>query len=243
YVELISAQPGLQPQGRIGDLVASGREGWVGFALATTDPQAAVAILRERGLAVEGPTPGRLDSGDEFSRGWQVVWLDQPPLPGMPFLIRHDTSGAERQRLLAGTVGAAPHPMGARSIAGITVAVDDLESAVAAYERCFDLRPAAYDEDAMLAARTAALPLASGATITLAAPAYAGHGPVAQALSQHGGGLFSVTLAVADLAGAVRELRGRGIGVRVDEPDDILVAAQLNHRQIHGARLALVAAG
>ena len=160
YIELISAQPGARPHGRIGSLLAPGREGWVGFALATVDPQETADTLARRGVAVDGPAPGWLETGDQFSRGWQVVSLNEPPLPGMPFLIRHDTAGEERQRLLAGNIGLAPHPNGARTIAGITVAVDDLEIAAAAYERCFDLQATILGEDTMLAARTATAVLA-----------------------------------------------------------------------------------
>lgn len=242
YVELISAQPGQQPHGHVGDLLRSGAEGCVGFALATRDIQQAAQTLRARGIAVEGPQPGRLETGDAFSRGWQSLRLADPPIGGMPFLIQHDAQGEERLRLLAGPVGPAPHPLGARHIAALTVAVDDLDAGAAAYTRCFALQATSSGDDPMLAARTATLPLPSGASLILAAPAHAGHGPVAQVLRDRGPGLFSVTLAVSDLVAAVRDLRGRGIGVRVDEPDDVLVAAQLNHRQTHGARLGLVAA-
>lgn len=243
YIELISAQPGARPHGHVGALLATGLEGCAGFALATPDSAGSAATLRERGVEIEGPAPGRLETGDAFSRGWQSLWIADPPTAGLPFLIRHDAQGPERLRLLEGHAGHAPHPIGARRIAAITVAVEDLEAALAAYARCFDLAPSATGHDAMLAAQTATLPLESGAEIILAAPAQAQHGPVAEALRERGAGLFAVTLAVADLAGAVRNLRGRGIGVRVDEPDDVLVAAQLNHRQTFGARLALVAAG
>lgn len=242
YIELISAPRDAQPHGWIGDLLASGMEGCAGFALSTPDPAAAAQRLRQRGLAVEGPAAGRLDSGDEFSRGWQVVRPVDPPIDGMPFLIRHDSAGAERRRLLAGRAGLAPHPLGARYVAGITVAVANLEVGLSAYALYFDLESSERGEDPMLAAATARLPLESGAVITIAAPLRADHGPIAQALRDRGAGLFALTIAVDDLAAAVRTLRGRGVGVRVDEPDDILVAAQLNHRQTHGARLGLVAA-
>jgi hypothetical protein len=121
--------------------------------------------------------------------------------------------------------------------------VADLEAAAHAYLQCYDLAPDGEPiEDAMLKARTLPLRLPSGAIVILAAPMRADAGPIAMALQERGEGLFAVTLAVDDLQGAVRALRGRGIGVRVDEPEGVLVAAQLNHRQLHGARLGLVAA-
>jgi hypothetical protein len=126
-------------------------------------------------------------------------------------------------------------------VAGVTVAVENLDGALATYQKCFDLEAAGTrGHDAMLAADTATLALPSGATIVLASPSTPDHGPVAQVLGGRGEGLFCITLAVADLATAVRDLRSRGLGVRVDEPDGVLAAAQINHRQLYGARLGLV---
>ena len=242
YIELISLQGGTAARGWLAEMLASGRQGCAGFALATGDPRAAAATMRERGLSVDGPAPGRLDTGDRYSRGWEVVRLVQPPIEGLPFLIRHETAGEERRLLLGGRVGLAPHSLGATRIASITVAVPDVQDGVDTYRRCFDLEPAGRREDRMLAAQLADLPLASGAVISLAAPTTPGQGPIAQHLAIRGAGLFAIALAVEDLQGAVTELRGRGIGVRVEDPDGILVSAQLNHQQTYGARLGLVAA-
>lgn len=242
YIELISLQCDAPAKDWLAEMLASGHQGCAGFALATGDPQASAAAMRARGISVDGPAPGRLDTGDRYSRGWEVVRLVQPPIKGLPFLIRHESEGEERRRLLGGRVGLAPHRFRAVGIASITVAVPDVQDGIDTYNRCFDLEPAGRREDRMLAAQLADLPLASGAIISLAAPTTSGQGPVAQHLATRGAGLFALTLAVEDLHGAVTELRGRGIGVRVEEPNGILTAAQLNHRQIFGARLGLVAA-
>ena len=242
YIELISLQGDAPARGWLAEMLASGHQGCAGFALATGDPQAAAASMRERGLTVDGPAPGRLDTGDRYSRGWQVVRLLRPPIEGLPFLIRHESEGEERRLLLGGQVGLAPHSLGAMRIAAITIAVPDVQNAIDTYRRCFDLEPAGHREDRMLAAQLADLALASGAIIFLAAPTTPGHGPVAQHLATRGAGLFALTLAVENLQGAVTDLRGRGIGVRVEEPDGILTAAQLNHQQTFGARIGLVAA-
>lgn len=241
YLELISAAPGAQPQGFIGALLTSGVRGCAGFALATADPDRAAVTMRERGLAAEGPAPGRLEAEGGFSRGWRTVRLSGPEAAGLPFLIRHESSDEERRRLLAGPAGLTPHPIGATHIAALVVAVPDLDAGIATYARAFDLHPAAREADPMLAADTATLPLPSGAAIVLAAPQQPDHGPIAASLRDRGPGLLAVTLAVRDLAAAVRTLRGRGLGVRVDEPEGVLVAAQLNHRQTFGARLGLTA--
>ena len=242
YIELISVQGDTPASGWLAEMLASGHQGCAGFALATGDPEAAAASMRERGLSVDGPTPGRLDTGDRYSRGWEVVRILRPPIEGLPFLIRHESAGEERRQLLGGNVGLAPHSLGATRIASITVAVPDVQDGIDTYRRCFDLEPAKDREDGMLGATLADLPLASGAIISLAAPTIPGQGPVAQHLTTRGAGLFAITLAVEDLQGAVTDLRGRGIGVRVDEPDGILTSAQLNHQQTFGARLGLVAA-
>jgi hypothetical protein len=206
------------------------------------DPAATAEAMRARGVEVEGPSAGSLESPG-FSRGWQRLGVAGPAGAGLPFLIRHDSDGEGRRRLLANTAGLAPHPLGARRVAGVTVAVENLERGLDTYRRCFDLEESgARGHDAMLAAQTATLALPSGATIVLASPTIPGHGPVAQVLGERGEGLFCITLAVADLPAAVRDLRGRGLGVRVDEPDGTMIAAQINHRQLHGARLGLVRA-
>lgn len=242
YIELISLQRDVPAHGWLAEMLASGHQGCAGFALAADDPQAAAASMRERGLSVEGPSPGRLDTGDRYSRGWEVVRMLQPPIEGLPFLIRHESAGEERRQLLGGNVGLAPHSLGATRIAAITIAVPDMQNAIDTYHRCFDLEPVERREDPMLGARLADLRLASGAIIALAAPTAPGRGPVAQHLATRGASLFAVSLAVEDLQGAVTELRGRGIGVRVEEPNGILVSAQVNHQQTFGARLGLVAA-
>jgi hypothetical protein len=90
----------------------------------------------------------------------------------------------------------------------------------------------------MLRARTVRLPLPQGA-IVLAAP-LEGDGPLARGLAAQGEGLFSIAIAVDDLQRAVADLRGRGVGVRVEEPDGVLVAARPDPASAHGARLELV---
>jgi len=241
YIELISGQPESAPQGFIGAMLRDNREGWVGYALETADPAAAANILHERGFPVDGPDIGRLATTNGYDRGWQTVRLRDGASQGLPFLIRHDQSGLEHRRLLAGTEGTVPQPNGARSIASFTIAVRDLSEAADRYQRIFDLTEAGEGQtDLMLQARLLPLQLSSGTAVKLAAPMSPGEGPVAAALAATGEGLFAIALTVEDLPGAVRSLRGRGVGVRVDEPNGVLVAAQLHSRDTHGARMSLV---
>jgi hypothetical protein len=92
----------------------------------------------------------------------------------------------------------------------------------------------------MMGAICAPIYLPSGASIILAMPERRDQGPIAATLSERGESMFACTIEVDDLPMAVRTVRGRGVGVRVDEPEGVLVAAQLNHRNLLGARIGLV---
>jgi hypothetical protein len=120
----------------------------------------------------------------------------------------------------------------------VTVAVHDLAAGLRAYGLAYGLEPDEEGEDPMLRARTVRLPLLQGA-IVLAAP-LEGDGPLARGLTAQGEGLFSIAIGVDDLQRAVTDLRGRGVGVRVEEPDGALVAARPDPASAHGARLELV---
>ena len=241
YLELLAVQPGVEPRGFIADMVGKGREGWAGFALDTADPDRAARRLREQGHVVEGPAEGRLATSTGHDRSWQTVWVQPKHASGVPFLIRHDTQGEERRRLLGGATGLAPHPLGARTVESIVIAVHDLELGAVSYQDLFGLLPVGDpSEDAMLHARLQPMRLPSGTSVILASPKAPRLGPVAAALAERGDALFAVTLGVDDLPGAVRDLRARGVGVRVDELDDVLIAARLNHQHTHGARIGLI---
>jgi methylmalonyl-CoA/ethylmalonyl-CoA epimerase len=200
--------------------------------------------MRERGVAVSDPRPGRLEGPHGTSRGWRTATIDDAGLGvepwRLPFIIQHDSIGRERLERVAAPGGLRPHPLGARRLDHVTVAVHDLAAALRLYARAFGLEPAAEGEDAMLHARTAHLPLPQGA-IVLAAP-LPGDGPIARGLRAQGEGLYSIAVAVDDLQAAVDALRGRGVGVRVEEPEGVLVAARPDPTSTHAARLELVPA-
>jgi len=224
----------------------------IGFALASDDLAADVAEAQARGVAVAGPYAGRLEGPDGSARGWQVAWVEDDPRLGMdawrlPFLIQHDATGRARLERLARPDRLRPHPLGAARLVRVTVAAHSLAAALRAYALAFGLVPDVDDpddmgEDAMLRARTARLPLPDGA-IVLAEPLPASDaadvGPLARGLAAAGEGLYSVTIAVADLQAAVDSIRGRGVGVRVDERDGVLVAAYPDPAAAHGARVEL----
>lgn len=239
YIELLAGQPGADPSGLVGGLLRLG-EGCAACILGVRDMDEAAEELRSRGLLFEGPTPGRLEAGPQFSRGWKTLTPVSPTIPGVPFLIEHDSLGEERRRLLAGQPGLADHSLGARRVDSVTIAVNNCAEAAGIFDRLFDITVDRKYQDPMLGAECARLHLASGAGIVLAMPMHAGEGPIAAALAARGEGLFALTIDVVDLGVAVRALRARGIGVRVDEPEGVLVAAQLNHRNLMGARIGLI---
>ena len=241
YIELLAPQPGEQPRGIVGGLLKEG-VGSLACIPSLRDPEAFATGACARGLAVNGPQPGRLEAAEGFSRGWKTVALPDKMLPGMPFCIKHDCEGDERRRLLAGPIGQAPHANGAARIAGITLAVGDCHAAAERFEQVLGLQAETEGQDSMLIAGTMTLRLLSGAAIVLAAPSESGRGPIAAALAQRGESMFAVTIAVKSLAEVVALLRGRGIGVRVDEPGGVLVAAQIHQRSTLGARIGLVGA-
>lgn len=242
YIELIARLPGAAL--RDGSPVSPmfGRApGPIGFALGSDDLDADVAAMRARGVTVHGPFEGRLEGPDGTARGWRTaaVALDQESWR-LPFVIQHDSAGPERLRRVAAPAGPQPHPNGAGRLSHVTVAMHDLDAGLRAYGLAFGLAPDAMGQDEMLHARTARLPLMQGA-IVLAAP-LPGDGPVARGLAAQGEGLYSIAIAVDDLQGAVEMLRGRGTGVRVEEPDGVLAAARPDPASAHGARLEFVQA-
>ena len=244
YIELIARLPGagLGEQSPVTPMFARA-PGPIGFALASDDIDADLAAMRARGVPVSGPHVGRLEGPRGTERGWRTARPGEDARLGgapwrLPFLIQHDSTGQERLRRLTAPDGPRPHPLGARRLDHVTVAVHDLATGLRAYTLAYGLEPDEEAQDPMLRARTVRLPLPQGA-IVLAAP-LEGDGPLARGLAAQGEGLFSIAIAVDDLQRAVTDLRGRGVGVRVEEPDGVLVAARPDPTSAHGARLELV---
>ncbi len=259
YIELIARLPGAELAARSPISAMFGRApGGIGFALGSDDIDADVAAMRARGGAVQGPFDGYLAGPDGSGRGWHMAYLADEPGVGtpasrsggaawrLPFVIQHDSSGAERLRRIAAPDGPGPHPIGARALRHVTVAVHDLAAARDRYVRAFDLRAEPETMDEALGARTVRLPLEQGAIVLaapLAPPATAPDvdaGPVARDLQARGEGLFSVTVAIDDLPAAVELLRDRGVGVQIWESEGTVTRAWPEPVSAHGARLELV---
>lgn len=202
YLELLTianpsaASPALEGRFEHGD-------GWVGLALQSEDVDAEALAMRERGVDVRGPKPGRLRALDGVTRTWRTVGIGTDDLWAsavglQPFIIQHDTSGERHARELAHPDEPQPHPNGAISLVEATFAVDDLHGASLRFASVYGLRPsgtASLDES--LGAEVVSIPLDGGAErIVLAHPV--DDGIAQRRLDAAGEGLCRVTLGVRD---------------------------------------------
>ncbi len=154
--------------------------GWIGFALQSADIGAEAAAMHERGADIRGPKPGRLVAPSGSVRSWQTVTIGGDDLfsaaEPIPFLIQHDSSGAQHLQELAGTDTIAPHPNGAQRLHSVVVAVASLPDAQDAFARDYGLTASHLSRVApSFNAETLSLPLlAGGERIVLAEPQGAG---------------------------------------------------------------------
>jgi len=241
YLELIAPAAEAPPDHWLHRFLGGG-EGLIRLALADDDLTGTVAALRGRGLGVNGPIPGSLRSPDGASRSWRTAFVGAGDFDDwrLPFLIQHDATGAQRRQRLAHPYVPAAHPLGARDVVEAVTAVHDLEVGSAAYSAILGLPRGDVTGDDVLYGPLERMRLPH-ADLVLAAPLAGDSGPISRSLAARGEGLYNITLSVDDLPGAVTNLRGRGVGVRVHEPEGVLVSARLNPDQIHGARIKLVA--
>jgi catechol 2,3-dioxygenase-like lactoylglutathione lyase family enzyme len=194
YLELIAfkrPEPGHRWWGH-----SAAGEGLVDYALLPGAAEADIAAARARGAAYEGPA----DGGRLRPDGQQVAWqLGLPPTPDLPFLC-----GDVTPRELRVPGGAArQHPNGVVGIAGLTVAVADLEASVARYRALLGRDPVG--QPPAPGARLATFEI-GGAAITLAASSGdttpAGDAPVHGRIASRGEGPFALTLRTKSAAGA-----------------------------------------
>lgn len=216
YLELIAIDRPDEAQESIRQRLAKG-EGYLNFVLSSSNIEADSQAMRQRGVALIGPTPGSLRSADGRSRSWTRANVERPDLTQRyPFIIQHDSAGEERRRSLAGWSAPPAHPLGATKVLGVTLAVEDLAEASGRYSHVYGLQPSAPFSAAPqgLGAQIVSFSLGqSGQTFELAAPALEEKGP--NALRDHlalfGESLYRATFQVDDLAQARRYLDGRGV--------------------------------
>lgn len=216
YLELIALYRPEEAQESIRNRLNMG-EGYLNFVLSSNDIGAESQELRQRGVSAIGPTPGRLRSADGRERAWQSIHIERPDLTQhYPFIIQHDSVGEERRRRLAGWSTPPTHPLGARKVHSVTLAVEDLDEASRRFARTYGLQPSEPYSAAPqgMGARVVSFPLGqSGQTFELATPALEEKGPNAlrDHLERFGESLYRMTLLVDNLASSRRYLDERSV--------------------------------
>lgn len=217
YLELITV---TQPEDAWPDLVAFLQQygsGIYNFALASDDLDADVAAFRQRAaegltdLRLEEPWDGALVTPGGRRRGWRAASVRGGGATH-PFLVQHDSTGAEKLARLAGDGELKPHPAGYVSISRISVAFPTLEQGVAYFREGYGLQPAG--EPSVCRARQADrvfFPLEYGAIEVLAPQSP--ESPVARLVAERGSGVEGLVLTVPDTAAAAARLARAGIAV------------------------------
>jgi catechol 2,3-dioxygenase-like lactoylglutathione lyase family enzyme len=209
YLELIAFQ--RQAPGHRWWRHSAAGEGLVDYALLPGAIEEDIAGAQARGAAYSGPASG----GRLRPDGQQVSWqLGMPPSADLPFLC-----GDVTPRVLRVPGGAArQHPNGVTGIAGLTIAVDDLEASVARYRALLGRDPIE-QLPAPPGARFAAFAI-GGAVVTLVA-AYGETAPASEdslrtRLAAHGAGPYALTLRAESAANAGPLDPARTHGVPLD---------------------------
>ncbi len=216
YLELIAIDRPQEAQESMRARLAKG-EGYLNFVLSSNYLVADSQAIKERGVALLGPTPGELRSGEGRSRGWMSSHIERATLTQpYPFLIQHDSVGEERRQRLAGWSTPPEHPLGVTQIHSVTLAVADLAEASQRFAHIYGLQPSTPFSAASqgLGAQVVSFPLAtSGQAFELAVPALEDKGPNAlrDHLERFGESVYRMTLLVNDLAQARRYLDEHGI--------------------------------
>lgn len=209
--------------------------GLVGYAVTSSDLEGIVnrvsGMRGITGITVEGPYTMRR----QVSGGEELIW--RTALPGgmvwrrpWPSLVEWETPEADRSRL-------APlpeHANGATGIAGVSVAVANLETAVTVYRDVLGFDAPALDEVPALVARRATFTV-GGASVRLLTSA--GGGPVADYLAAWGEGPFEVTLATSDVERTRQALAGAEVtpSAHPANPDWLLVPPDA----LYGVRMSI----
>jgi catechol 2,3-dioxygenase-like lactoylglutathione lyase family enzyme len=200
YLELLSVSDRIEAEQGGGlsgmtllDFLEKREGGLVGYALATDDIEQEAERFRLTGLPAQGPFAMQRMRPDGRLLSWSLLVPDNVPWRRpWPFFIQWGVP--DEQRLAWEKPGV--HANGVVSWAGISVGVQDLESAINLYQRQIGLVLEQTDDVPALAARRAIFRVGS-ASIELLAPA--AEGPVQHLLATVGEGPFEVQLAVRDM--------------------------------------------
>jgi catechol 2,3-dioxygenase-like lactoylglutathione lyase family enzyme len=206
YLELLAVRDEAEAAGagrsrsEIVERIHAGNGGLASFALATSDIEADAARLRDTGLAATGPFAMQRRRPDGKLLSWRLLVPagSQWGRP-WPFFIQWDQD--DRTRLEWERQAA--HRNGARRVAGVSVAVRDLDAATDLYTRQLGLARGADAEAPELASRQRAFRV-DGFAIAVHTPV--GPGWLADRLAAAGEGIFEVALEVEALDAALDAL-------------------------------------
>ena len=133
-------------------------DGLSGFALLVEDVDAAAAGMREGGLSITGPTANSRLRPDGEKIAWHIISIDDSRTP---FFIRDETPRVLR---VPDDVDRMTHPNGATGVAGIVVAVHDLQQGIERYRAILG------DEPTETHGKESATFVLDGFSLKLAAP-------------------------------------------------------------------------
>lgn len=207
--------------------------GLVGYAVATDDIEADARRFAATGLDAVGPFPMERRRPDGRVLSWRLLVPGGVPwVRPWPFLIQWDVPDDERLSWeRPGT-----HANGAIGVAGVAVAVADLDWGIELYRDKLGLSFQAVDEVADLAARRARFSLGTFVVDVLAPT---GPGEIQAAVDTSGEKPFEVVLRSADLERTRRALADSGIAV---EPARGRTGLSLPEQVSLGARLTFASA-
>jgi catechol 2,3-dioxygenase-like lactoylglutathione lyase family enzyme len=129
YFELIAFKNPDQPQDHRWWPLFSRGEGFVDFALLSSDLEAEAERLAAAGLTVKGPHDGGRLRPDGQRIAWRSMTLESSPATRLPFVIQDVTP---RELRVPGGAATA-HALGVTGVAGVVVAVADLTASVPAF--------------------------------------------------------------------------------------------------------------
>jgi hypothetical protein len=165
YLELIAIQPHADP-------AAVAAHYWHKFlesdgtpcawAIRPADFEGEVRRLRSAGVAVDGPHRNGRKRPDGVALDWETAQSGPTNGGFFPFLIR-DFTPRDNRAFPSGK----PTTTKWAGISKVVIGVHDLDSAVARYQKAYDLPPSERREDTVLGARLAWFP---GTPVLLAAP-------------------------------------------------------------------------
>jgi len=237
YLELLSIYDEAELGGRglngeaLATFLAQQEGGLVGYALATADITQDAERLQQSGLEAEGPFAMQRLRPDGRQLSWHLLVPGSVPWRRpWPFLIQWDTPDAER--LSWEEPGG--HPNGATGVAGISLAVRDLERAIDLYQRQLGLVLAHRDEAPRLAAHRASFRLGAFA-IDLVAPS--GPGFAQQTVDTVGEGPLELTLTSKSLDQTRAALEQNGMSAEPFQADAATLLLPI--QPALGARLLL----